>query len=83
MTPSKDWIYCPKCRQEICVTKCREEIKKEERWECGNPLSGGYLDDYWYEKVINTYILYYCPNDDQVLRQVNLDKYYTGEKSYR
>ena len=50
MTPSKDWIYCPRCRQEICVTKCRKEIKKKEHWEVGNPLSGGYLDDYWYDK---------------------------------
>ena len=83
MTPSKDWIYCPKCRQEICVTKCRKEIKKEEHWEVGNPLSGGYLDDYWYEKVIDTYHILYCPNDNTELRNSHLDRHWTGERQCR
>ena len=83
MTPSKDWIYCPKCRQEICVKKCFPKIEREINWDCANPLSGGYLDDYRYEQVIYTYHILYCPNDGNELRKTGLDKHYTGVIQYR
>ena len=69
MKPS-DFIYCPKCRQEIAPKKLIKKIKEEESERCTNPLTGGYLDKYEYAFYIDKYFILKCPNDDTVLDKI-------------
>ena len=72
MIPSKDFCYCPKCRQEICLKNCKRETIIEKVNRCVNPLTGGYLDPYIYEDVEEYIVSYSCPNDGTVLKLYKL-----------
>jgi len=68
MIPSKDFRYCPKCRQEICLKNCKCETITKKVTRCVNPLTGGYLDPYIYKDEEECYIHYCCPNDGTVIK---------------
>ena len=71
MKPSKDWQYCSKCRQEICLKKCIVETEKYKVNVCQNPYEG-YLEKYVYKEEERIKINYHCPNDFSIIKVIEL-----------
>lgn len=70
---SEDFYYCPTCQNEIYYKKCKVNFTTKINEVCTNPLTGGYLDRYNYEKRKERYIEFLCPNDETILKSNFID----------
>ena len=61
MIPSEDFVYCPFCRHEICLKKCKVENTYQRAEICIN----GSIN-----KDISVHVKkYLCPYDKTVLKE--------------
>ena len=63
----KDYIYCDKCNDYYKEKAWDKKKKTITTLECTNPLTGGYLDPYEYEKVTKEVLYYECPKGHQIV----------------
>ena len=69
MIPSKDFIYCPICRYEICLTNCEKREVIAETYIpkiTGIGISNNIQD---YKKHSFKLIKYLCPNDKNIIKE--------------
>lgn len=67
MIPSKDFVYCPTCRYEICLAKCDiVDVVQDSFVPKFSPLSNNVEG---YEKKTVKLKRYLCPNDGSVVKE--------------
>ena len=71
MIASKDFVYCPTCRYEICLTKC--EIMDIETEHCTPKFAPLSNDIVGYTKKTTRMKKYLCPNDKTVLKEEEIE----------
>ena len=67
MIPSEDFVYCPTCRYEICLTKCKTLDSINEHFiPRFAPLSNNVEG---YDKIVIKRKQYLCPNDETLVKE--------------
>jgi hypothetical protein len=59
--------YCSHCEDYYLHRAWTFTSKETETWECTNSLTGGYLDDYEYEKKKVLRQMYACPKGHTIV----------------
>lgn len=63
----KDFRYCHKCKDYYKRSAWEISIRAVTRLRCKNPLTGGYLDDYEYEDIMEEETCYECPKGHKII----------------